>query len=35
MTSGGLLAALRPGASIDGWRVGRLVAGPPGSLAVS
>ena len=35
MTSGGLLAALPAGASIDGWRIGRLVAGPPGSLAVS
>jgi selenide,water dikinase len=35
MTSGGLLAALPPGASIDGWHVGRLVDGPPGSLAVS
>ena len=28
MTSGGLLAALPPGAEIDGWPVGRLVAGP-------
>ena len=32
MTSGGLLAALPPErAAIDGWVVGRLVAGPPGS----
>ncbi len=35
MTSGGLLAALPAGASIDGWRVGRLVAGEPGTLRVS
>jgi len=35
MTSGGLLAALPPGAEIDGWPVGRLVAGPPGALRVS
>ena len=34
MTSGGLLAALPEGASIDGWRVGRLVAGPRGALSV-
>jgi len=34
MTSGGLLAALPPGASVDGWRVGRLRTGPPGSLQV-
>ena len=35
MTSGGLLAALPPGAEIDGRPVGRLVAGPPGALFVS
>ena len=35
MTSGGLLAALPPGAEIAGWPVGRLVAGPPGALFVS
>jgi selenide, water dikinase len=35
MTSGGLLAALPPGAEIDGWPVGRLVAGPAGALRVS
>ena len=34
MTSGGLLAALPPGAEIDGWPVGRLVSGPPGVLRV-
>jgi selenide,water dikinase len=34
MTSGGLLAALPPGAEIDGWLVGRLVAGQPGAIAV-
>jgi selenide,water dikinase len=34
MTSGGLLAALPPGAQIDGWPVGRLVDGPPGALRV-
>src|SRR6185295_8682460 len=34
MTSGGLLAALPPGAEIDGWPVGRLVAGQPGAIAV-
>ncbi|HEY6886683.1 MAG TPA: selenide, water dikinase SelD [Solirubrobacter sp.] len=34
MTSGGLLAALPPGAGIDGWPVGRLVAGQPGAIAV-
>jgi selenide, water dikinase len=35
MTSGGLLAALPAGAEIDGWPVGRLVAGPPGTIAVA
>jgi selenide,water dikinase len=34
MTSGGLLAALPPGAEIDGWPVGRLVAGQPGAITV-
>jgi selenide,water dikinase len=32
MTSGGLLAAV-PG-EMDGWVVGRLVAGPPGHISV-
>jgi hypothetical protein len=37
MTSGGLLAAVAPSraAEIDGWPVGRLTAGPPGTLRVS
>jgi selenide, water dikinase len=35
MTSGGLLAALPPGAQIDGWPVGRLVPGTPGTIRVS
>jgi selenide,water dikinase len=37
MTSGGLLAAVEPSraAAIDGWPIGRLVAGPPGSINVS
>jgi selenide,water dikinase len=34
MTSGGLLAAVPEGASIDGWVVGRLVAGEPGLVRV-
>ncbi|MEA2291331.1 MAG: selenide, water dikinase, partial [Solirubrobacteraceae bacterium] len=36
MTSGGLLAAVAPGRAgeIDGWVVGRLVAGEPGTIAV-
>ncbi len=34
MTSGGLLAALPPGTEIDGWRIGRLVRGPAGSIRV-
>src|SRR3954468_13136368 len=33
MTSGGLLAALPAGAEIDGWVVGRLVAGEPGAIS--
>jgi selenide,water dikinase len=35
MTSGGLLAALPPGAEIDGWVIGRLLAGPAGAIAVA
>ena len=37
MTSGGLLAAVPPGgeAEIDGWVVGRLVAGEAGTIRVS
>jgi selenide, water dikinase len=37
MTSGGLLAAVPPEAAsgVDGWVVGRLVAGEPGTIAVS
>jgi selenide,water dikinase len=34
MTSGGLLAAVPPGAAIDGWVVGRLVDGAPGTIRV-
>jgi hypothetical protein len=36
MTSGGLLAAVPPAwaGEIDGWVVGRLVAGPAGSIRV-
>jgi selenide,water dikinase len=36
MTSGGLLAAIPPGGegTIDGWVVGRLVAGEPGTIRV-
>ncbi len=34
MTSGGLLAALPAGARIDGWPIGRLVAGAPGTMLV-
>jgi hypothetical protein len=37
MTSGGLLAAVAPERvlEIDGWVVGRLVAGDPGAITVS
>jgi selenide,water dikinase len=37
MTSGGLLAAVPPGRedAIDGWVVGRLVDGAPGTIRVS
>jgi selenide,water dikinase len=34
MTSGGLLAAVPDPSPIDGWVVGRLVAGPAGAIAV-
>jgi selenide,water dikinase len=36
MTSGGLLAAVAPerAAEVDGWVVGRLVAGPAGAIRV-
>jgi len=36
MTSGGLLCAVSPErvGEIDGWMVGRLVSGPPGSITV-
>jgi selenide,water dikinase len=34
MTSGGLLAAVPPGARMDGWVVGRLVEGAAGSIRV-
>jgi selenide, water dikinase len=36
MTSGGLLAALPPGGedTVEGWLVGRLVAGEPGTIVV-
>jgi selenide,water dikinase len=37
MTSGGLLAAVAPerAAEIDGWPVGRLLTGPPGTMSVT
>jgi selenide, water dikinase len=37
MTSGGLLAAVAPASAseIDGWTIGRLIAGPPGALDVT
>jgi selenide,water dikinase len=35
MTSGGLLAAVSDPSGIDGWVVGRLAAGPAGTLRVS
>jgi selenide,water dikinase len=35
MTSGGLLAAVPDPAGIDGWTVGRLVPGEPGSINVT
>jgi selenide,water dikinase len=35
MTSGGLLVAVRPGEDAPGTRVGRLVEGEPGRIAVS
>jgi selenide,water dikinase len=34
MTSGGLLAAVPPGATMDGAVVGRLVEGEPGAISV-
>ena len=34
MTSGGLLAAIPAGAAMEGWTVGRLVAGEPGTISV-
>jgi hypothetical protein len=36
MTSGGLLAALPPdrAGELEGWPIGRLVAGPPGRMTV-
>ena len=34
MTSGGLLAAIDPARSMDGWAIGRLVDGPPGAISV-
>ena len=34
MTSGGLLAALPPGASMPGCEIGELVDGPPGAISV-
>jgi selenide, water dikinase len=35
MTSGGLLAAVPPGAAMTGTRIGRFVPGEPGRIAVS
>jgi selenide,water dikinase len=34
MTSGGLLAAIPEGAAMDGWVIGRLAEGEPGTIAV-
>ena len=34
-TSGGLLAAVPRGSSVDGWVVGEVVEGPAGSILVS
>jgi selenide,water dikinase len=34
MTSGGLLAAVPDGAAMEGWVVGRLIAGEPGTISV-
>jgi selenide,water dikinase len=34
MTSGGLLAAVPADAEMEGWAVGRLTAGEPGTIAV-
>jgi hypothetical protein len=34
MTSGGLLAAVPHGAEMEGWVVGRLAAGEPGTISV-
>jgi hypothetical protein len=34
MTSGGLLAAIPAGATMDGALIGRLVAGEPGTIRV-
>jgi selenide,water dikinase len=34
MTSGGLLAAIPPGATMEGWAIGRLVEGAPGAISV-
>jgi selenide,water dikinase len=34
MTSGGLLAAIPPGAAMEGAAIGRLVSGAPGTIAV-
>jgi selenide,water dikinase len=35
MTSGGLLAAVAGGTDMEGWVVGRLTHGEPGTIAVS
>lgn len=35
MTSGGLLAAVPPGAAMPGWAIGRLVDGSPGTIRVA
>jgi selenide, water dikinase len=34
MTSGGLLAAIPPGAAMEGTPIGRLVSGEPGTIVV-
>jgi hypothetical protein len=35
MTSGGLLAAVPPGAAMEGTRIGVLVDGKPGAISVA
>ena len=35
MTSGGLLAAVASGTDMEGWAIGRLVPGEPGTISVT